>query len=105
MSKDDGFVSFVCDQLETLGDVRSKSMFGGFGLYSDSVFFAIVASGRLYFKTSAQTRARYEAAGMGPFAPKPDQVLKNYYEVPVDVLEDDGELTAWAKEAIDAARS
>ena len=29
----DGFKSFVLDQLEELGDVMPKSMFGGVGLY------------------------------------------------------------------------
>jgi hypothetical protein len=27
-------------------------------------------------------------------------VLKNYYQVPVDVLEDEAELQAWAQEAL-----
>lgn len=36
---------------------------------------------------------------MGPFAPSETQVLKNYFEVPGEVLEDAEELTAWAREA------
>ena len=105
MSKDDSFVAFVLDQLSSLGGVRSRGMFGGHGIYSGGTFFALVAVGRLYFKTNESTRRRYLDAGMAPFAPKPDQVLKNYYEVPVDVMEDDGELTEWAREAIDVAMS
>ena len=105
MPKDTDFVAFICDQLAALGDVRAKAMFGGHGIYAKSVFFAIVATGRLYFKTNDASRERYEAAGMRPFEPKPGQVMKNYYEVPVDVIEDDGALAEWAVEAIGVARS
>jgi len=95
MSSDASFVTYVEDQLHALGDVRSRAMFGGHGVYAGNVFFAVIASGRLYFKTDARTRARYVDAGMTHFEP-----LKNYYEVPVDVIEDDGELVVWAREAV-----
>jgi DNA transformation protein len=100
MARNDAFVEFVCDQLRRLGDVRSRAMFGGHGIYCGDVFFAIVAGGRLYFKTNEQTRRRYVDAGKSFFRPKPDMTLKNYYEVPVDVIEDDDELVAWAREAV-----
>ncbi len=74
-------------------------MFGGFGLYLDEQFFGIIADGRLYLKTNERMRGRFEAADMGPFRPNEKQTLKNYYEVPADVLEDSSELSQWAKEA------
>lgn len=75
-------------------------MFGGHGLYQGNVFFGIVYGGRVYFKTDKKTAAKYERCGMSPFRPRPGQGLKRYYEVPVDVIEDDNELVAWAREAI-----
>jgi DNA transformation protein len=36
---------------------------------------------------------------MKPFHPNAKQTLKNYYEVPVDVLEDGEQLTTWAARA------
>jgi TfoX/Sxy family transcriptional regulator of competence genes len=36
---------------------------------------------------------------MGPFAPGGNQVLKSYYEVPEEIVEDDEELASWAREA------
>jgi DNA transformation protein len=98
--KNDSFVEFVEDQLRDLGDITCKSMFGGYGLYSGSDFFGIIADGKLYFKVDDETKQKYIDLGMGPFRASPKQTLKTYYEVPVDVLEDDGELTAWAREAI-----
>ncbi len=96
---DDSFVAYVLDQLQRLGPVRARAMFGGYGLYNGGVFFGIIDEGRLYFKTDDQSRQEYRRRGMGPFQPNPQQTLKTYYEVPVEVLEDDEELTAWALRA------
>lgn len=75
-------------------------MFGGHGLYCGDSFFGIVFGGRLYFKTNRETRTKYTEAGMGYFSPRPEQALKNYREVPVDVIENDDKLVAWAREAV-----
>ena len=99
------FVEYVVDQLGRLGAVEARAMFGAHGLYCGGVFFAIVADGRLYFKTDAASRRDYERRGMGPFRPNPRQTLKTYYEVPVEVLEDDEQLAAWADRALGAAES
>ena len=100
--KENTFLEFVLDQLQSLPDVRSSRMFGGHGMYQGDIFFAIVADGRLYFRTGEETRPEYERRGMKPFQPTKEQVLKNYHEGPVDVLEDDGELCEWAKRAVRA---
>jgi DNA transformation protein len=101
---DTGFLDFVLDQLASLPGVRHRRMFGGVGLYQEDLFFAIIGEGRLYFKVDETTVGAYERAGMEAFHPTPDQVLKTYYEVPVDVLEDDAELCRWAQAAIDVQR-
>ena len=36
---------------------------------------------------------------MQPFRPSDKQTLKNYYEVPPDILEDGDELVRWAEQA------
>ena len=91
---------FVEDQLSGLRGVACRAMFGGYGIYQGRTFFGIIYRGQLYFKTSEATRGRYEKAGMKPFRPSAKQTLKNYYEVPADVIEDPDELVAWAQEAI-----
>ncbi len=100
----DSFVEYVLDQLRGLGSVVARSMFGGHGIYHDSVFFAIVADDRLYFKTDEATREGYRTQGMGPFRPNEKQTLKSYYEVPADVLEDDEALALWAEQAVRVTR-
>ena len=97
------FLDFVCDQLHAVDGLRSRSMFGGHGLYGRDVFFGIVANGRLYFKTDETTSPQYKKEGMDCFEPNPGQILKNYYEVPVDVIEDDRALSDWAGTSIEVA--
>jgi len=101
----DDFLEFVLDQLQGLRGVRPRRMFGAYGLYQKDVFFAIVDNGRLYFRTDDETKPLYIERGMKPFAPTPKQVLKNYFEVPVDILEDDGLLCDWAKKAVKSQRA
>lgn len=101
-----GFRSFVLDQLAELGDVTPRSMFGGVGLYSRGVFFGIVARDVLYLKVDDGNRGEYEAAGMKPFRPYRDRSgTKQYYAVPVEVLESAPELVRWARKALRAAGS
>ena len=94
------FKVFVEDQLSGLRGVVCRAMFGGYGLYQGRTFFGIIFRGRLYFKTNDATRERYERSGTKPFRPSAKQTLKNYYEVPAEVLEDPDELVVWAEEAI-----
>jgi DNA transformation protein len=99
---EDNLLSFVADQLSDMGEVSTRRMFGGWHISHGGVFFAIVFKERLYFKTSEISRVRYEEMGMGPFRPRAKVTLKTLYEVPVDILEDTGDLTLWAREAIAA---
>jgi DNA transformation protein len=100
MAVSDGFRSFVLDQLDPLGDVAARSMFGGVGLYCRGLFFGIIARDVLYLKVDAATRGDYERAGMKAFRPYPDRPgTMQYYAVPVEVLESGIEILEWAREA------
>src|SRR5688572_24409968 len=98
------FRDFVLDQLGRLPQLWSKAMFGGMGLYSGDCFFGIVAADELFFKVDLSNRAAYEAAGSEPFRPVVARpVTMSYWRVPIEVLEDTGELATWALAAIRAA--
>lgn len=94
------FKDDVAERLRPVGDVTSKSMFGGFGIFESGNMFAIVDSeARLYFKADASTKVRYEAAGSVQHKPMP------YFEVPAGVAEDEASLIEWAAEAVNVARA
>ncbi|HEU0225458.1 MAG TPA: TfoX/Sxy family protein [Steroidobacteraceae bacterium] len=105
MSVSDDYREFVLEQLAPAGRVTSRGMFGGVGLYLDSVFFALIADDSLYFKTDDTNRPRFQSAGSRPFCPYPDRpdLQMGYWEVPADVLEDADVLAVWAREALGVA--
>lgn len=105
MPVSEGFRSFALEQLARVGpNLRSKRMFGGVGVYSGELFFALLDDDRLYLKVDDQTRGAFEARGLGPFRPGgPGGEVTQYYELPVDVLEDAEELRPWVTDAIGVA--
>ncbi len=98
----ESFKDHVLDQLRGI-QPECRGMFGGFGLYANRKFFGIIFKGRLYFKTTEQTRAAYLERGMKHFRPNDRQQLFSYLEVPADILEETDTLTRWANEAIQSA--
>lgn len=78
-------------------------MFSGDGLDSGKIFFGIISNDRIYFKTNEKTHGRYIKERMKPFAPSKTQILKNYYEVPIEVIENREQILDWAEEAINVS--
>jgi DNA transformation protein len=102
MAITDAYLQFVLEQLQSLGNVASRRMFGGVGLYQDGRFFAIIMDDTLYFKVNDANRGDYEARGMDRFRPYPNKphLSMTYYELPADVLEDADECAAWARRSV-----
>jgi DNA transformation protein len=103
-TRKESFAAFVLDQLAGLEGVAARRMFGGHGLYLDELFFGIIHDGRLYLRTDEASRPDYERQGMKPFRPNPKQTLKNYFEVPADIIESPRRLREWTLRAAAAAR-
>ncbi len=105
------YKAFVREQLEALGPVRIRAMFGGAGVYFDDLMFGLIVGETLYFKADAQNRAAFEEEGQEPFMyqppPKDGQVRKaismSYYEVPERLYDDPDEMVVWARDAVSAA--
>jgi len=101
MAVSDDYLDFIRDRFDRLGYITIRRMFGGAGVYCDGIIFALVADNVLYLKVDDSNRGDYEDAGSEPFRPYGDDGgAMSYYEVPVDVLEDDDRLLAWARKAM-----
>lgn len=78
-------------------------MFGGFGLYLDGAFFAVISDGALYFRTDDNSRNDYVGRGMQPLQPKHrprgPKTVDRHFEVPAEVIADDEVLREWALRA------
>jgi DNA transformation protein len=104
MPKSSDFVETVCERLAPLGQVRARTMFGGWGIYVDGRFCAIVHRGALYFKADEASRSEFEAKGLQPFKPFSDQAMvMSYYDAPAEVFEDQAEMLDWGRKALEAA--
>jgi DNA transformation protein len=99
MRKPPEFVEHVVETLRSFGPVTVRSMFGGWGIYRDSVFFALVAGDTLYFKSDDENRAQFERESPGPFTfeKKGETVVTHYYAVPEDAFEDPQVMARWAR--------
>jgi|AGTN01.2.fsa_nt_gi Regulator of competence-specific genes len=99
------FIAKVLEQLAELDFLSYKAMFGCYGLYSESVFFAIVCGEELYFKTDERSRQEFVKRGMEPFIFREEQRSNNYYRVPDAIFENPKQLKKWALTAVEAQRS
>jgi len=78
-------------------------MFGGAGLYRQGIMFGLIADDKAYLRVDDSNRKSFEDAGSEPFHPYGKKVTMPYYEVPIEVLEDQRDFCAWAEKALAAA--
>lgn len=100
------FVNHVVNHLNQVAPVTARSMFGGYGLYSEGIMFALIAYDTLFFKVDDGNLADYQTAGSEPFRydrnGKPIEM--SYYRLPDNVFEDLAKLANWLESAREAAR-
>jgi len=101
------YLAYLLEQLEGLGNLRSRRMFSGVGLYSGELFFGLIHDDTLFFKSDGTNSAEYIARNMPRFMPFPDRpkAVMAYYQVPADIVEDAESLTAWARKSVAVALS
>ncbi|WP_421934664.1 TfoX/Sxy family protein [Phenylobacterium sp.] len=97
------FVDYILEQLQPLGGITHRRMFGGVGLSRQDLFFALIAEDTLYLKVDDANRADFEAAGCEPFKPFGGDKAMSYWSAPLEALEDPDALAAWAGKGIEAA--
>ena len=106
MAVSEEFREYVIERLQAVIPVYWRSMFGGLGIYSNQVHFALASKNGLYFKVDDENREDYEQAGMNPFRPfGNDSFVMSYYEVPEDILENPEILAVWVEKSLAAART
>lgn len=90
----------LLDELAPLGNVTSKTMFGGCGVFEDGVMFALVdSSGDAFLRADDATAPEFAEAGSEAHGRMP------YWRIPKAVLDNAAALMQWATTARDAARA
>ena len=81
----------VVQDLRPLGDVSSRKMFGGYGIFESSVMFALVNSqGDFFLKVDESNRSLFDDAGAKQHGKMP------YFQVPSEIMGDSDALLNWA---------
>ena len=99
------FVEYLTGQLQPLGEVTARGMFGGWGFYLDGRMFALVAMEAFYIKADDVNRAEFETRGLEPFRYEMKGKLKAmaYFQPPAAAMDDGELLCAWARKGVAAA--
>ena len=71
------FVDYVADQMQQAGVIRSRRMFGEYGLYCDGVFFAVICGDQLFVKITPAGQAAFPDLPKAP----PYEGARDYFLV------------------------
>ncbi len=101
------FLDYLIDQLQDLGPVQAKRMFGGAGLFLDGLMFGLIAGDVLYLKADDGNRPDFEERGLNPFTytkkNRKEPFKLGYFEAPPDAIEESDALCWWGRKAFEAA--
>ena len=96
------------DLFSGVGPISIRRMFGGNGIYSDGMIFALELRGELMLKGDDEAGPLYEEAGARRWRythrTSGKDVAMPYWSLPESALDDSDEMTHWARIAIAAAR-
>jgi TfoX/Sxy family transcriptional regulator of competence genes len=90
-------VQEIVDRLAPLS-VRSRAMFGEYGLYCDEKIVALICNDTLFIKPSDVSSEFFSDASLAP----PYQGAKDYYAVSTEWMDDDAWLRKVVQETADA---
>ena len=100
------FAEFLREQLEPIGRVSMRRMFGKTGVFCDGVMFGMVTDNTLYVRVDDQNRAVFKEAESSPplnYRKKGETIDLAFWRVPERLIDEPDELVAWARAALAAA--
>jgi DNA transformation protein len=105
MPTQSAFLTQVLEKLAPHGPIKSRAMFGGYGIYYKEVIFAVIVENELYFRIDDKNRADYEKYDSKPFAyeGKNKVVVMPYLTLPEAVLKKPQLLKAYIEASYEAS--
>lgn len=91
---------------EQLGQIKSRSMFGGFGLFADDTMFALVVQDKLHIRADKLSVEQFEVKGFKPYVYKKRgfPVVTKYYAVSDELWDNTDSIITIAKHALQCAK-
>lgn len=99
------FVDSLQEVFALFGSVQARRMFGGYGLYHDSLMFGLVADDVLYLKVDSKSYAMFAERGLAQFVygKGAKQTKMSYCMAPEEIFDDAEQAKVWASRAFEAA--
>ncbi len=101
------FYVHVEDLFSALGQISTRKMFGGAGVYCGEAMFALLDDDQIYLKADTGLKAELEAQGGAAFEwtnPKTGKTMTmSYISLPTSAMDDADEAAAWGRKALDVA--
>lgn len=99
------FIEHLLELCSSLGAVRVRAMFGGYGVYAGERMFGLVDEDVLYLKVYDGNRARFDALSLPPFvypSKKGPMEMTGWRRAPADCFDDADVMCDWARSALAA---
>ena len=99
---------FIRDLFSRFRPVTVRRMFGGAGVYADSMMFALIVDDVIYLKSGESNEADFVAEDLPPFTYQTGngkRAIMSYRRMPDRLYDDPDELAQWASRALAAALS
>lgn len=105
MSSSKVYLNHVMSYLMPVGNVISKRLFGGYGIYYDAVIFALIFEDKLYFRVDETNIKDFSPFDSKPFVyeGKTKMVQMPYHTLPDEILKDPIRLKKWVFKAYDVS--
>lgn len=99
------FLDQVMEKLSPHGPIKSRAMFGGYGIYFKEVIFAVIAEGELYFRIDDETQSSYEKyrSKFFTYEGKNKKVIMPYMTLPEIVFKNPKLLKTYIEQAYEAS--
>ncbi|MGA2311772.1 MAG: TfoX/Sxy family protein [Xanthobacteraceae bacterium] len=102
---------FIRELFAPFGPVTIKRMFGGAGIWSDGLMFALMFDGAIFLKVDESSIPDFEREGSKPFVytrakskGRVGRASLSYWRLPERLYDDPDELAVWAARALAIAQ-
>jgi DNA transformation protein len=96
----------IRELFSTYGTISVRRMFGGHGVFTDGIMFALESDGELYLKADDLTIPKLASENSEPFVYKAKgrEIALSYWKLPERLYDEPDEFASFAREAFGAAQ-
>jgi DNA transformation protein len=106
MVASDSFAEFLREQLDPLGGITMRRMFGKTGVFCDGVMFGMVTENTLYLRVDDESKETFKEAEAYPplnYEKGGGTIDLSFWRTPERLFDEPEEFVAWARAALAAA--